>query len=52
MCYNTEATLTPMAIFTMVGRPVDHKAVYELTSHSIAFELTGSFFNYASWNLN
>ena len=40
MCYNVAATLTPIAIFTMVGHPVDNKAVYELTSHSVAHELS------------
>ena len=40
MCYNMAAKLTPMAIFAMVGRPLDHQAVYELTSHSIVLELT------------
>ena len=40
MCYNMAATLTPVAIFTMVGHPVDNNAAYELTSHSVAYELT------------
>ena len=33
MCYNMAA------IFTMVGRPVDHHSIYEWTNHSIVFEL-------------
>ena len=38
-CYETAATLSPMAIFTMIGRPVDHQAVHELSSHSLSYEL-------------
>ena len=36
--YDMAAMFTPMTIFSMVGRPVDHQAVYKLTSHSISFE--------------
>ena len=39
MCYDIAAKLTPMAIFTMVGHPAFNKAVYELSSHSVALEL-------------
>ena len=28
-----------MAFFTMINRPVDDQAVYELSSHSLAYEL-------------
>ena len=38
-CYETSDKLSPMAIFTMIDRPVDHQAVYELSSHSLAYEL-------------
>ena len=38
-CYEMVVKRSPMAIFDMCGRPVDHKAVFVLLSHLIEFEL-------------
>ena len=39
MIYDIAVSLTPMVIFAMIGRPVDHKAMFELVSHSLALGL-------------
>ena len=38
-CYEIAVKLSPMAFFTMIGFPVDHQTVFQLSSHSLAHEL-------------
>ena len=40
-CYEIASELSPIAVFEMNGRPVDHKAVFMLTSHSPTLPLQG-----------
>ena len=38
-CYETAATLSPMAIFTRIDRSEEHQGIFQLSSHSLANEL-------------
>ena len=38
-CYEAAVTLIPMAIFTKIDRSEEHQGIFQLSSHSLAYEL-------------
>ena len=38
-CYETALELSPMAIFTRIDRSEEHQGIFQLSSHSLAYEL-------------